>query len=83
MFTLFLQLARNAETAIKAGIETYKGGKTSPDAIAVVVLQSTSDWKPEVKGKAILTPGLRTSLAKALAGLAHNIAAAEAGKELV
>lgn len=83
MWTLFIQLGKTAEKAITAGITAYKAGTTSPEAISVVVLKSTSDWKPEVKGKAILTSGLRISLAKALAGLAHNIAAAEAGKELV
>lgn len=83
MFTLFIQLGSTAEKAIKAGMAAYKEGKTSPEAIAVVVAKSTGDWRPEVKGKQILTPGLRASLAKALAGLAHNIAAAEAGKELV
>lgn len=79
---LLFQLAGAAEKAIKAGMAAYKAGTTSPEALAVVVLKNTNDWKPEVKGKQILTPGLRSSLAKALAGLAHNIAAAEAGKEL-
>lgn len=83
MWTLFIQLGKTAEKAITAGMDAYKKGTTSPEALAVVVLKSTSDWKPEHKGKLILTSGLRTSLAKALAGLAHNIAAAEAGKELV
>lgn len=82
--SLLFELGSVASKAIKAGVAEYnRDPKATQGSIAVVVLREVADWKPVVEGKAILTPGLKSSLATALAGLAHNIAAAEAGRGLV
>lgn len=80
MFTLFMELGKNAGTAIKVGVEAYKTGQTSEAELKKVILQSLASWKPEHKGQILLTPALRLVLAQGFAGLAHNIGAAEAGR---
>ncbi len=84
MFTLFMGLAKAAEKAIKAAMAEYKkmDGQVSQAYLSTIILKEIGDWKPEHKGKSILTPALRASFASALAGLAYNIAAAEAGRPL-
>lgn len=85
MNALLLELAGVAARALRAGVREYKANPTATTQamISIVILKEIGDWKPTVSGKCILTPGLKTSLASALAGLAHNIAAAEAGRGLV
>lgn len=85
MFTLLMDLGKVAGQAIKAGKAEYdaRKGDTTVGALAAVILRETASWKPEVKGKLILTPALRASLAGALGGLAYNIGAAESGKAVV
>jgi len=82
MFTLMLELGRNAEKAIKAGMSAYKdqGGNTTPEYLTTVVLQAMNAWTPRYKGVEVLTPSLRILFAKALGGLAFNLAAAEQRK---
>lgn len=84
MFTLGMELGKKAGDAIKACKAEYdnRKGAVSVGALAGIVLQSTRDWDPKIKGTSILTPALRASLANALAGLAFNISAAENGKAL-
>lgn len=85
MNSLLFELGGVAARALKAGVKEYKrdpAGATQ-GSISVVVLKEVGDWKPVVNGKCILTGALRASLASALAGLAYNIAAAEAGRGLV
>lgn len=79
MFTLMIDLGRNAERAIKAGITVYKNGhgSASVEEIQQVILQAMRAWQPKHMGKELLTPSLRIQFAKALGGLAYNIAAAE------
>lgn len=83
--SLLFELGSVAGKAIKAGIAEYNRDpqKASTGSLAVVVLREVGDWKPTVKGKMILTGPLKSSLASALAGLAYNIAAADAGRGLV
>jgi len=83
--SLLFELGSVAGKAIKAGVAEYNRdpAKATQGALAVVVLREVGDWKPTVNGKMILTGALKSSLASALAGLAHNIAAAEAGRGLV
>lgn len=85
MFTLLSGLGTTAGKAIKVGLAEYKrlGGNTTPGALAVVILKETSSWRPTYNDKPIMTAGLRSQLVQALAGLAYNIGAAEAGKGLV
>lgn len=85
MFTLFMELGSVAGKAVKAGMGEYaaRKGDCTQGHLAAVILKEVGDWKPVVKGKSILTPSLRADLAKALAGLAYNIGAAEAGKGLI
>ena len=85
MFTLLMELGREAGKAIKAGVVEYNRAKgdCSQGHLAALILKETAAWKPEVKGKSILTPPLRASLANALAGLAYNIGAAESGRPVV
>lgn len=79
MFTLLMDLGKNASTAIKVGVDAYKAGQTSEAELKKVILQSLASWKPQHKGQPLLTPALRLVLAAGFAGLAHNIGAAEAG----
>lgn len=83
MWKLMIDFGTKADAAIKAGMAEYDRlkGACTPDQLAAVVLKETSSWKPALDGKEILTPGLRFSLAKALAGLAYNIAAVKAGNK--
>lgn len=85
MNALLMELAGVAARALRAGVKEYKANPTTTTQamISVVILREIGTWNPTVNGKSILTPGLKTSLAGALAGLAHNIAAAEAGRGLV
>jgi len=85
MFTLLMDLGKQASKSIKAGVKAYKAanGDVSKGKLATVVLGEVRDWEPTINGQRVLTPGLRTSLAGALAHLAYNIAAADAGKELM
>lgn len=82
MFTLLTGLGSAAGKAIKAGVAEYKrlNGDVSQGHLATVMLKKLSDWKPEHRGKLILTPALRAQFAQALAGLSYNIAAADAGR---
>jgi hypothetical protein len=84
MFTLFMGLAKAAEKSIKAAMAEYKAkdGQVNQAYLSTIILRELGDWKPEHKGKQILTPSLRASFASALAGLAYNIAAADAGRPL-
>jgi len=79
---LLLEFGGNASKAIKAGVNAAKPG-VSVGQLAAIVLAETKGWEPKLGGKAILTPSLKTELAQALAHLAHNIVAADAGRPLV
>lgn len=83
MFTLFLNLAKNAEKAIKAGMKAYEDtdGDVSPDQLTRVCLKETRGWHPKVKGKPVLTPSVRALLCRGLGALAYNIAATNAGQD--
>ena len=85
MFTLLMDLGKYAGKAIKAGLKAYKAcdGDITQARLATVALAEVKDWKPRHKGTPILTPGLRVAFAGALAGLAYNIGAAEAGRPLL
>lgn len=88
MFTLMLTFAKTADRAITAGREEYArlskaGSSPTIPAVQVAVLRSVADYRPEVKGRAVLTAPLRSSLTGALAHLAFNLAAAESGGALV
>jgi hypothetical protein len=88
MFTLMLQFAKAADKAITAGRDEYArlakaGTPPTVPALQMAVLANVKDYKPELKGKTILTPALRSSLSGALAHLAFNLASADGGKELV
>lgn len=88
MMTLMLNFARTADKAITAGREEYArlrraGSSPTIPAVQVAVLRSVAEYRPELKGHALLTPGLRSSLTGSLAHLAYNIAAADSGAALV
>ena len=85
MFTLLMDLGKVAGKAIKGGVATYKEAKgdVTPERLATVILKDVNGWEPTVNKRKILTPPLRAKLAQSLAGLAYNIGAAEAGRELV
>lgn len=84
MFLLLVQLAGQADKAIKAAVAHYKEHpKATPADLAGVVQRETRAWAPAHKGKAVLTSHLRVTLADALGGLAYNLAAADAGKDPV
>lgn len=83
MWKLMLDFGKKADAAINAGMTEYDRlkGACTPEQLAAVVLRETASWKPTLSDKEVLTPGLRLSLAKALAGLAYNIAAVKAGNK--
>lgn len=85
MFTLFLELGKQAGNALKAGMVAYKEahGDISPEQLVPVMLRSVRGWDPTIKDRRVLTPSARAALAKGLAALAYNIAAADAGDKVI
>lgn len=81
MITLLLELGGKAKVAIQNGVAACKKDPSmTPDKLAPGIVKDLAGWDPKVSGKSILTPVLRLKLAAGFAGLAYNIAAAEAGR---
>ena len=80
MLTLLLmQLGSAASKAVNSGITAYKVRSDRAYVLAAVEKEFAT-WKPpEHKGRNILPTALRKQFADALAGLAFEIAQAEAG----
>lgn len=65
---------------VRSGIEQYtvlraSGGEVTADALAAFVLVKMEGWVPTVGGRRVLTdPDTRSAFARALAGIAFDIA---------
>jgi hypothetical protein len=76
-----MELGSKAGTAIAAARKALSASPSPNILVAAEAIKSeNAAWNPQIKGKAILTPGLRQKLADALGHMAYNMHMAESGR---